>query len=490
MTTAMLSPPTSGNGSAQAAPSQRFPGQDTTASGATGTVEFPGTRVRSASSTSRGLVAGLAPDEVDLRLHGARRDTDIGHRTLAFYLHDMEQRRLYSLFGCPSTSQYARKRLGLGKTLAYDLIGAGRALAELELLDRELFEERLTWCQVKALLQVVVPETQKAWIEKTRGKSLRWIQERVRASERGRPPREDGKGTPTTRFVIRARVSAEAYEAWETARRKLQDELAEAVTDAALLRHLAEDYLCEKNEATDSSDPSPYRVIVRHCPSCRASRLQTDDGDVPIDESTTTRLACEGEVVHVEPEPIEREPGEKESGTPDKSRGGESSTRPVASRPAIDRPTPPALRRKILARDGYRCRHCQRSGRLHVHHVEYRSQGGSSVEGNLAALCDRCHGLVHDDLLFITGEPEGELVFRNARGEVVDAAGPRPGGGALLDSLRSRRGETFFGEGQRARKEEPDVARTDASTPEVSARAESRSENGPVDSTAAPVRPL
>jgi len=48
------------------------------------------------------LEAGLAPDEVHVRLHRARRDGDVGHRTLAFYLHDMEERRLWTSSRNPS----------------------------------------------------------------------------------------------------------------------------------------------------------------------------------------------------------------------------------------------------------------------------------------------------------------------------------------------------------------------------------------------------
>lgn len=229
-------------------------------------------------------------------------------------------------------------------------------------------------------------------------------------------------------------------------------------------------------------------MIVQHCPSCRESRLQTGDGDIPLDLSTATRIACEGEVVHIET--ISEKSHRK---APDEDRDQGESARALVSHPAIDRPTPPALRRKILARDGYRCRHCGKRGRLHAHHLELRSQNGPTVESNLAPLCDRCHGLVHDGLLFVTGDPEDELVFRDTRGEIIEVARPPLGCGALLLSLRSGGGKEFFGEDPGP---EPDIARVDAGTPadsasaegdancKDSARAESRSENGPEGSTA------
>ena len=50
------------------------------------------------------------------------------------------------------------------------------------------------------------------------------------------------------------------------------------------------------------------------------------------------------------------------------------------------------LRRRILERDGYRCRACGRPGRLEVDHVQPLHQGGAALDPtNLQALCGPCH---------------------------------------------------------------------------------------------------
>ena len=41
------------------------------------------------------LEAGLSAKELQRRLLAAHRATDLGHRMLAFYLHDMDRRSLY-----------------------------------------------------------------------------------------------------------------------------------------------------------------------------------------------------------------------------------------------------------------------------------------------------------------------------------------------------------------------------------------------------------
>ncbi len=55
----------------------------------------------------------------------------------------------------------------------------------------------------------------------------------------------------------------------------------------------------------------------------------------------------------------------------------------------------PALRRAIRSRD-VTCRFCGRvKGRMEVHHIAYRSQGGPDERGNLILLCDEHHRLAH-----------------------------------------------------------------------------------------------
>lgn len=53
------------------------------------------------------------------------------------------------------------------------------------------------------------------------------------------------------------------------------------------------------------------------------------------------------------------------------------------------------LREAVFTRDGYTCQCCGRKAEdgaiLHVHHIRYRSMGGSNQMGNLITACDKCH---------------------------------------------------------------------------------------------------
>lgn len=68
----------------------------------------------------------------------------------------------------------------------------------------------------------------------------------------------------------------------------------------------------------------------------------------------------------------------------------------------------------VLTRDNYTCQQCQgksRNQRLEVHHLVFRSQGGSDEEANLLTLCKTCHDDLHAGTLTLKqkGKKKGRL---------------------------------------------------------------------------------
>jgi 5-methylcytosine-specific restriction endonuclease McrA len=79
-------------------------------------------------------------------------------------------------------------------------------------------------------------------------------------------------------------------------------------------------------------------------------------------------------------------------------------------RPAASPKDWQAIRAAVLARACWRCQACGRGGRLDVHHVIKRSQGGSDWDLDaLVTLCRRCHA--QTDAPFVKGrlmvKPQG-----------------------------------------------------------------------------------
>ena len=69
---------------------------------------------------------------------------------------------------------------------------------------------------------------------------------------------------------------------------------------------------------------------------------------------------------------------------------------------------------KVLNRDNYTCQYCKgkkKDSKLEVHHIIFRSNGGSDEEENLITLCHTCHSKIHHNTvkLNLKGKVKGTL---------------------------------------------------------------------------------
>lgn len=69
------------------------------------------------------------------------------------------------------------------------------------------------------------------------------------------------------------------------------------------------------------------------------------------------------------------------------------------------------VRAVVLARDHFRCRHCQSPFMVDAHHIKFRSAGGKDIPSNLAALCRPCHDEIHAYRLAVSGDANESLWF-------------------------------------------------------------------------------
>lgn len=70
----------------------------------------------------------------------------------------------------------------------------------------------------------------------------------------------------------------------------------------------------------------------------------------------------------------------------------------------------------VLARDDYTCQCCKgkhKDKKLEVHHIVFRSQGGSDDESNLITLCHTCHKALHNGKgkIKLEGQTKGNLKY-------------------------------------------------------------------------------
>lgn len=62
------------------------------------------------------------------------------------------------------------------------------------------------------------------------------------------------------------------------------------------------------------------------------------------------------------------------------------------------------VRLEVMTRDGFKCVECGSREELQIHHIKYRSKGGTDEPDNLVCLCVRCHYRRHKD------EPVGKIM--------------------------------------------------------------------------------
>jgi 5-methylcytosine-specific restriction endonuclease McrA len=65
------------------------------------------------------------------------------------------------------------------------------------------------------------------------------------------------------------------------------------------------------------------------------------------------------------------------------------------SRIKLSRDSYRELRRRVLARDAWKCQLCGARSNLDVRHIQFRSRGGENCEENLISVCTDSRRIVH-----------------------------------------------------------------------------------------------
>ena len=353
------------------------------------------------------LEPGLPVQDKDRLLRASKRHTEVGHRILAYYLWDMEERRESQLLGFPTTVDYAVKRLDLPRRSARELIEVGEALISLRRIDEAFAAGQLSWSRVRLLAKIVTPETESSWLAKSLEGSWVDFELQVKLAEKGKPPRNDRKGLPELRMKVPVSLDRLGHELWLQAKKKLGAERGAPVSDADALQQFAQLFLTSSPEGSlpgrSPSGESPFHVSVHWCAHCEQGTLATEDGPVPIEAASLAPHLAEAEITTV-----------RESADPHGHATAE----------AIDRTTPPWMRDEVLARDGFRCSHCSSKRQLMVHHIVWRSKGGPTVPENLITCCVACHLLIHAGCLLVTGSAPHGLQWTDDQGQSTKYPAP------------------------------------------------------------------
>ena len=158
------------------------------------------------------------------------------------------------------------------------------------------------------------------------------------------------------------------------------------VDDGVLLGAMARQVLgAAEPEVTPTGER--YRVILDRCPSCR--RVTSPEAEVS--DTIAAEAACDAEVIEMRPGPAQGH-----------------ATRAI----------PPATRRIVLNRAGWRCEvpRCRNRQWLDIHHRAPWSRGGRHEVENLIALCSVHHRATHEGGLAVDRLATGAVMVTHADG--------------------------------------------------------------------------
>jgi hypothetical protein len=112
-----------------------------------------------------------------------------------------------------------------------------------------------------------------------------------------------------------------------------------------------------------------YQVVVYLCETCGSAHAPTEGGLRLLEPATIGSILCDAQI----------------------SNGTKRRRSTIA----------PSVRRRVLDRDGHRCRMagCGSRRNLRLHHRVPLALGGTDRPENMLTLCDRCHAWVHKKLI-------------------------------------------------------------------------------------------
>ena len=325
------------------------------------------------------------------------------------------------------------------RSSTYHALRVARALDDLP-LTRDRFIGGLAYSRVLQITRIATRETEAEWIEfaeKTTLKRLRLEVSDAKGNGR-KKPRKDQYSLPAQRMRLPFDFSPDEYTILMTALRKKSAELSQAlgeeITPKEALQQLAIEILetdpRSVAEGRVEREGAAFSILYRHCPECRRSDVETDDGPMEIAPEVIERHEKTAEKFVIRPE---EEALPKAAPTTEVRRDPDREAHDRSSEHA-------ALPREALSPGGRRCSNRYSSGarfgrrvmaridrsrlvaaptgarsrsplELQGNHLKRRSEGGETTLNNENSLCIPCHALHTAGLLDISGNPLEGLTF-------------------------------------------------------------------------------
>jgi len=326
-------------------------------------------------------------DRVDRQLRGLAERRGALDAEEAGLLRYAEEVKLWRGFACGSMIEYMERAMGYAPHTAAERLRVARALAELPLIAEALGEGKLPHSAVRELSRVAIAETEDAWLEAVRGKSLREVEAMVSGHKPGDLP-TDATEPRLHRRTITIEVSPETYDIWRKMHALAAEEHGQRLSDDELITSVFR--RAYDGRVGDQAGSPAYKIAFKQCPDCKRSWQYSGGRDIEVDPAVAECAACDA--IHL---------GSLDATVP------ERATTTVTAR----------KREQVLARDGHCCTvpGCRRNIGLDLHHIEYQSHGGGHDLQNIICICSLHHRAVHLGKLVIRGSAPDRVSFEFRR---------------------------------------------------------------------------
>ncbi|MEO8845990.1 MAG: HNH endonuclease, partial [Kofleriaceae bacterium] len=272
---------------------------------------------------------------------------------------------------CATMLEYLELIFGYGPKVGHERVRVALAIETLPELREALAKGDVSYSALRELTRVVTPNTQQAWLDAVRGKSVRQIEDLVRTHRKGDLPTDPGDPDLKPRRLM-FEVSTATDALLREARRALADERGRCIEDDEFLAAMAAAVL---EGGTRDSNPSraKHQVRVTTCDLCLQTYFEGGGRKIAVDDADTARAECDAQRIGAD----------------------QHATQDIA----------PKTRRDVLHRDGGKCTvpRCRSARFIEIHHIVPRSEGGSHDATNLTPLCDGHHKHLHDGKLVLSG---------------------------------------------------------------------------------------
>ncbi|MHC9538917.1 MAG: HNH endonuclease [Vulcanimicrobiota bacterium] len=134
------------------------------------------------------LTHGLSGPEVHRRALEARKLFGKAQKALAFWINEIDARKIYREFGCSNIYHYATCHLALGEHTIAEMVRTGKALENLPLLSQAYEKGEISSTHVREITRVATPETESFWYDAAKKSTTRQIEKLVAFSPKGGLP--------------------------------------------------------------------------------------------------------------------------------------------------------------------------------------------------------------------------------------------------------------------------------------------------------------